>query len=161
MDKPLTRARFERTFGAINGVATVNSLALIDKIAVQALLDHDAGLRAQLADMTAQRNRAVAQNYSFEALSQILADQFTGEWVQRQKCYDNIHRCPACKTTFLATRKDQEFCTSTCRSRMGMRRRRARLAAAREVASGTRQGTAIRDFRSVIALRQHEDGEGE
>lgn len=43
-----------------------------------------------------------------------------------QRCGDNIHCCQACKTTFLATRKDQQFCTSNCRSRMGMRRRRAK-----------------------------------
>ena len=46
-----------------------------------------------------------------------------------QRCGDNIHGCPACNTTFLATRKDQEFCTSTCRSRVGMQRWRAKQAA--------------------------------
>lgn len=46
-----------------------------------------------------------------------------------QRCGRNIHCCRACKITFLATRKDQKFCTSNCRSRMGMRRRRAKQAA--------------------------------
>lgn len=42
-------------------------------------------------------------------------------WVL-QRCGSNIRCCPACNTIFLATRKDQRFCTSNCRSRVGMQR---------------------------------------
>jgi hypothetical protein len=46
-----------------------------------------------------------------------------------QRCGRNLHNCQACKTIFLAARKDQQFCSSNCRSRAGMQRWRVKQGA--------------------------------